>query len=152
VIHRALPRSQVASNSASQNSRQAFLALLSAFRSAIARAAFVLLLSLVFMLPAHADKKHPPAHPIDLNTASLKELEQLPGVGPTTAKSIILFRTRGGRFKRVEDLLAIRGISDNRFKKIRPYVTVAAAKPTAPASTSPKPASATPSTPAAAKH
>jgi competence protein ComEA len=101
------------------------------------------------MLPAHADKKHPPAHPLDLNTATVKELKQLPGVGPTTAKSIVLFRTRGGRFKRVEDLLVIRGISNNKFKKIRPYVTVAPA----PAKTTPpaKPA-APPSTPAAAKH
>jgi competence protein ComEA len=69
-------------------------------------------------------KKNPPAHPIDLNTATVKELEQLPGVGPTTAKAIVDFRSKGGRFRRVTDLLVIRGISEAKLKKMRPYVTV----------------------------
>jgi competence protein ComEA len=70
--------------------------------------------------------KNPPAHPIDLNLASAKELEELPGVGPTTAKAIIQFRTKTGRFQRVEDLLAIRGISESKLAKMRPYITVGA--------------------------
>ncbi|MGH9701815.1 MAG: ComEA family DNA-binding protein [Candidatus Acidiferrales bacterium] len=70
-------------------------------------------------------KKHPPAHPLDLNTATAEQLEQLPAVGPTTAKSIIQFREKSGPFRRVEDLLAIRGITKQRLTKIRPYVTVA---------------------------
>jgi competence ComEA-like helix-hairpin-helix protein len=141
VTQRALPRRQFSWDPAPQNSRAAFRVSLAAFRPVLARAAFALLLSLVFLLPAHAQKKQPPAHPLDLNTATVQELKQLPGVGPTTAKSIVLFRTRGGRFKRVEDLLAIRGISNNKLKRIRPYVTVGPAKPAAP-----------PSTPAASKH
>jgi comEA protein len=74
-------------------------------------------------VPAFA-KKIPPAHPIDLNTATVKELEQLPGVGPTTAKAIVDFRTKAGRFRRIDDLLVIRGISDAKLKKMRPYITV----------------------------
>jgi len=70
-------------------------------------------------------KKTPPAHPIDINTATIKELEQLPGVGPTTAKAIVEFRTRSGRFRRVNDLLVIRGISESKLKKMRPYITIA---------------------------
>jgi competence ComEA-like helix-hairpin-helix protein len=69
-------------------------------------------------------KKALPAHPIDLNTATVKELEQLPGVGPTTAKAIVDFRSKGGRFRRVTDLLVIRGISEAKLKKMRPYITV----------------------------
>ena len=69
-------------------------------------------------------KKTPPAHPIDLNAATVKELEQLPGIGPATAKAIVQFRTKSGRFRRVEDLLAVRGISVNKLEKLRPYVTV----------------------------
>jgi len=69
-------------------------------------------------------KKNPPAHPIDLNTATVKELEQLPGVGPTTARAIVDFRSRGGHFRRVTDLLVIRGISEAKLKKMRPYITV----------------------------
>ena len=69
-------------------------------------------------------KKTPPAHPIDLNAATVKELEQLPGIGPATAKAIVQFRTKSGRFRRVEDLLAVRGISVNKLEKLRPYVTI----------------------------
>src|ERR1700723_1710382 len=69
-------------------------------------------------------KKTPPAQPIDLNSATVKELEELPGVGPTTAKAIVDFRTKSGRFRRVNDLLVIRGISETKLAKIRPYVTI----------------------------
>jgi len=83
--------------------------------------------------PLSAGKKKAPDHPIDLNAANEKELEELPGVGPTTAKAIIDFREKSGRFKRVEDLLVIRGISEAKLKKMRPYLVVgpspAATKP-----------------------
>jgi len=70
-------------------------------------------------------KKVPPLpHSVDLNTATEKQLEQLPGVGPTTAKAIVEFRAKTGRFRRVEDLLVIRGISESKLEKIRPYVTI----------------------------
>jgi len=68
--------------------------------------------------------KTPPLHPVNLNTATIQELEQLPGVGPTTAKAILQFRAKSGPFRRVEDLLAIRGISAARLEKLRPYVVV----------------------------
>jgi len=74
--------------------------------------------------PAYAKKVPPPLHSVDLNTASEKQLEQLPGVGPTTAKAIVEFRAKSGRFRRVEDLLVIRGISESKLEKIRPYVTI----------------------------
>ena len=54
-------------------------------------------------------QKTPPAHPLDLNVANVKELEQVPGIGPKTAQAIVDFRHKSGRFRRVEDLLAIRG-------------------------------------------
>jgi competence ComEA-like helix-hairpin-helix protein len=83
----------------------------------------VVVLSLVLSASAFA-KKTPPSHPIDLNTATVKQLEQLPGVGPTTAKAIVEFRAKAGRFQRVTDLLVIRGISESKLKKMRPYITV----------------------------
>jgi competence ComEA-like helix-hairpin-helix protein len=92
-----------------------------------------------------AGKKKAPDHPIDLNAANEKELEELPGVGPTTAKAIIDFREKSGRFKRVEDLLVIRGISEAKLKKMRPYLVVGpepkspAPQPSAAAKSSPKP-------------
>jgi competence protein ComEA len=76
----------------------------------------------------HAAKKKPPAKPLNLNAATAAQLEQLPGVGPTIAKAIVRFREKSGPFKRVEDLLAIRGITKKRLEKLRPYVFVAPAK------------------------
>jgi competence ComEA-like helix-hairpin-helix protein len=72
-------------------------------------------------------KKKPPAKPLDLNTATAEQLEQLPGIGPVTAKAIVRFREKSGPFQRVDDLLAIHRISKSRLDKLRPYVTVAAA-------------------------
>lgn len=69
-------------------------------------------------------KKALPSKPIDLNRATLVQLEELPGVGPVMAASILRIRQQSGPFERVDDLLAIRGISRRRFEKIRPYVYV----------------------------
>lgn len=75
-------------------------------------------------LPALAAKKKLPAHPIDLNTATIEQLEQLPGIGPVTAKKIIEFREKSGPFRKVEDLLAIPRITKARLEKLLPYVTI----------------------------
>jgi competence ComEA-like helix-hairpin-helix protein len=80
---------------------------------------------------AHAEK-NPPAKPIDLNVANAKELQELPGVGPVTAQRIIDLRQKSGRFKRVEDLLAVRGISQKKLDALRPYVTVSPPPASAP--------------------
>jgi competence ComEA-like helix-hairpin-helix protein len=82
-------------------------------------------------------QKHPPARPVDLNAASIKELEELPGVGHVTAQRILDMRQKSGRFRRVEDLLAIRGISQKKLDTLRPYVTVSAPALTPPAQKSP---------------
>ena len=85
---------------------------------------------LVFCAAANAGK-HPPSKPIDLNIANVKELQELPGVGPVTAQRIIDLREKSGRFHRVEDLLAVRGISQKKLDAMRPYVTVVGPPPTA---------------------
>jgi competence ComEA-like helix-hairpin-helix protein len=74
-------------------------------------------------------QKNPPTQPLNLNTAPIEQLEKLPGIGPNIAKSIVQFRERSGPFQRVEDLLAIKGISKARLEKLRPYVTVGPAAP-----------------------
>jgi competence protein ComEA len=81
-------------------------------------------LALILLCAALSAQKQPPARPIDLNVATSKELQQLPGVGPVTAQRIIDMRQKSGRFRRVEDLLAVRGISTKRLEALRPYVTV----------------------------
>jgi competence ComEA-like helix-hairpin-helix protein len=74
-------------------------------------------------------QKHPPAKPIDLNLANAKELQELPGVGPVTAQRIIAMREKSGRFHRVEDLLAVCGISQKKLDAMRLHVNVSPALP-----------------------
>lgn len=64
------------------------------------------------------------AGPVDLNTASLAELDTLPGVGPATAQAIIDHREQQGPFRSVDDLLDVRGIGDAKLAELRPLVTV----------------------------
>ena len=81
-------------------------------------------LALVLLCAVLRAQKQPPAKPIDLNAATIKELEELPGVGPVIAQRIVDMRQKSGRFRRVEDLLAIRGMSTKRLEALRRYVTV----------------------------
>jgi competence protein ComEA len=94
---------------------------------------FLLVISaaiVLFIYPASTSaQKTLPSQPINLNTATIAQLEALPGIGPNTAKSIVDFRNHSGPFQRVEDLLAIKSISKSKLEKLRPYVTVG---PTAP--------------------
>jgi competence protein ComEA len=71
-------------------------------------------------------KKKPPLHPVNLNTATAAELQQVPGIGPATADNILQARKSYGRFKSVDDLQAIRGIGSSRLEKMRKYLTVGA--------------------------
>ena len=61
---------------------------------------------------------------INLNAASVQELRTLPGIGPTLARRIVDFREKNHGFKRVEELLAVPGISEKKWKAIRDKVEV----------------------------
>jgi len=98
--------------------------------------AFSLLLLCWILLPAHAAvaKKIPPGAPLDLNTATAAQLAQVPGIGASSAKAIVQFREKSGPFERMEDLLAIRGISPRKLEQIRPYVNISKPAPRRPSS------------------
>ena len=86
---------------------------------------FLLLLGLALPpLAVAQEKKETSSKLLDLNTATVEQLEELPEIGPTTAKAIVRFREKSGPLRRVEDLLAVRGITKRRLEKIRPLVTV----------------------------
>ncbi|WP_322802297.1 ComEA family DNA-binding protein [Thermoflexus sp.] len=65
-----------------------------------------------------------PSARLNLNTASVEALEQLPGIGPRTAQAIVDHRLKHGPFRRLEDLLAIPGIGPATLERIRPWVTI----------------------------
>lgn len=62
--------------------------------------------------------------PIDLNTATVDQLESLPGVGPSIAAAIVEHRERSGPFRSVDDLLDVPGIGPARLDALRELVTV----------------------------
>ncbi|WP_435212172.1 helix-hairpin-helix domain-containing protein [Streptomyces sp. bgisy034] len=63
-----------------------------------------------------------PAAPIPLNTATVDQLDTLPGVGPVLARHIIDYRTRHGGFRSVDELREVNGIGDRRFADLRNLV------------------------------
>lgn len=71
--------------------------------------------------PTHSQ---PAASRVNINHATREELERLPGIGAGLAARIIEHRERHGAFRRVEHLLAVRGISESRFEELRASVTV----------------------------
>jgi len=66
----------------------------------------------------------PPAGPINLNTATLEQLDTLDGVGPATAQKIIEYREQHGGFKTVDELDQVSGIGEKRLATLREKVTV----------------------------
>jgi len=61
---------------------------------------------------------------VDINRASPEDFKKLPGVGPELARQIVAYRQKHGPFRRVEELMAIRGIGHKMWKGIRSYIRV----------------------------
>jgi competence protein ComEA len=68
---------------------------------------------------------------VNLNTASASELATLPGIGPRTAQLIVEHREKNGGFKKIEELMHIRGIGEKSFLRLRDLVTVGEKTPAA---------------------
>jgi len=105
---------------------------------------FGILALVLATVPAALAKKKPPAHPININAATAAELQQVPGIGPSTAQKILDTRKSYGAFKSVDDLLAVKGLGKKRLEKMRKYLTVskAAASKQPPRNTPPPAAEA----------
>ena len=65
-----------------------------------------------------------PQGKININTATLDELDALPGIGPAIAQRIIDYRTQNGDFKKIDDIKNVRGIGDALFEQIKDLVTL----------------------------
>jgi len=69
-------------------------------------------------------KKTGPSEPININTASLEQLETLPGIGPTRAQAILDYRQQNGNFGSIEDIEKVKGIKQGEFSKIKEMIKV----------------------------
>jgi len=77
---------------------------------------------------AEADSHAVAAGTLDLNRATEADLDALPGIGPSKAKAIVAHRDKIGGFRRVDQLLDVKGIGPKVFERLSPLVHVAARK------------------------
>jgi competence protein ComEA len=61
---------------------------------------------------------------ININTASIEDLDTLPGIGEVTAQKIIDYRTQKGRFKTVDEIKEVNGIGEAKFEKIKELISI----------------------------
>jgi competence protein ComEA len=66
---------------------------------------------------------------LDLNRASVDELQQLPGIGPVLAQRVVERRAKSGGFRSVDDLRRVKGIGAKRLERVKPLVTVDSSPP-----------------------
>lgn len=86
-----------------------------------------LALAAVLTLPLGGAPTRIPRQPqrsVNLNTATVTELMQLPRVGQRTAERILAFRKQHGGFRRVEELMNVKGIGEKSFAKLKPFLTL----------------------------
>jgi comEA protein len=85
----------------------------------------VLCLGLAFSsVSVLAQKSSPATDKINLNSATAEQLQSIPGIGPATAKSIIEYRTKVGKFNRIEEIINVKGIGEKKFQKIKDRLMV----------------------------
>jgi len=80
-----------------------------------------LCLGLVFSSFSVLAQKPSPAatEKINLNSATVEQLQSIPGIGPATAKNIVEYRTKAGKFNRIEEIINVKGIGEKKFQKIK---------------------------------
>ena len=61
---------------------------------------------------------------VNINTATISELDKLDGIGEAKAKAIVEYRNQNGEFKSIEDIKNVSGISESLFEKIKNFITV----------------------------
>ncbi len=102
------------------------------------RRTFVVIAALLLCgsLPALAQRAAKPPKPaaaastdiVNLNTATAAQIATLPGIGPKTADLIVQYRTKNGAFKKIEEIMNVRGVGEKSFLKLKSRITVTPAK------------------------
>lgn len=81
--------------------------------------------------PEPASKAAPAVAAVNLNTATASQIATLPGIGPKTAQLIVEHREKSGGFKKIEELMHVKGIGEKSFLKLKELVTVGDGTPAA---------------------
>ena len=102
-------------------------------RRLIAVAALAAVLTTPLAAQAKGGAQAPGAKPlvsgtININTASAADLQRLPGIGAKTASRVIDYRQKNGPFKKVEELMNVRGVGEKNFLKLKDHISVGAPK------------------------
>jgi competence protein ComEA len=87
--------------------------------------ALCLVLSLAFApLAAAQNTKPQTTEKVNLNTATIDQLQTLPGIGPAMAKKVLEYRTKVGKFTKIEEILNVKGIGEKRFQQMKDRLVV----------------------------
>jgi competence protein ComEA len=68
--------------------------------------------------------KAPAPEKVNINTATVEQLETLAGVGPALAKAIVEHRTKNGKFTKIEEIIKVKGMGEKKFLKIKDRLVV----------------------------
>jgi competence protein ComEA len=75
-------------------------------------------------VPGIIQSDHVNAGRVNLNTATVSELDALPGIGPTTAQAIVDYRLQNGNFRSVQEVQNVSGVGPATYERIKDYITV----------------------------
>ncbi len=87
--------------------------------------AICLILSLALAPLASAQNTKPQSNDkVNLNTATVEQLQTLPGIGPAMAKRVVEYRAKVGKFTKIEEILNVKGIGEKRFQQMKDRLVV----------------------------
>lgn len=84
----------------------------------------IVLFALGLFLVVQTQAANPPEKKININTASVAELQKLPRIGEAVAQRIIDYREEHGKFEKIEEIMKIRGIGEKTFLQLKDLITV----------------------------
>jgi competence protein ComEA len=79
-------------------------------------------LTSILVVPSHPQDTT--AKKIDINSASVQELQKLPRIGAAVAQRIVDYREKNGKFAKIEEIMKVKGIGEKTFLQIKPLITV----------------------------
>ena len=84
----------------------------------------VLVFALMSVMAIPSYSQDTPAKKININSASVRELQNLPQIGAAVAQRIVDYREKHGKFNKIEEIMKVKGIGEKTFLKIKPLITV----------------------------